>query len=507
MKIKYLFVSLALVVILTSGCIQKESAEWDESRLDLLAFQEFNKSHFGFMHPERAYFFMKELGVHWARPHPGPFIWGRIEKTKGSYDWSEADSYMKRSQANDVVIIATIWPYADWDQEKCHAKLPPSSENYFIELGDYRGKPCDMEQYKEFLKKLVERYDGDGKDDMPGLKYPIKYWEIINEAELSPRDSERLPFFNAETDHDYFDVLKTSYITIKEVDPEAKVLVGGIAGEFRDESAEPLGNFMDKGGKNYTDILNIHTDFSPENLHLKTVREFMENHGIDMPIWITELQFGASEGHHLFEPEGFMTNATEEEVAEHLVKIFVQAFAAGATRIFYVGLDDSPSLEKAWLVNCEIPRKEGPLEMIEKTLKLLKDATNETCTVQKPYYVFRTMIDKIDKFTEVETLFASEVEDPDSQKYCGDGVCDGPETPETCPKDCKNISVSETAVDGEAYKFIVNGKAVYVVWGQKLPKEITGQVKVTDIFGNEKIMNASEIKLTESPAFIEIEKE
>ena len=36
-------------------------------------------------------------------------------------------------------------------------------------------------EYQDFVKQLVERYDGDGIDDMPGLKNPIKYWQIDNE--------------------------------------------------------------------------------------------------------------------------------------------------------------------------------------------------------------------------------------------------------------------------------------------------------------------------------------
>ena len=39
----------------------------------------------------------------------------------------------------------------------------------------YLSKPCSMDDYKNFLIKLVDRYDGDGSNDMPGLTKPIKY--------------------------------------------------------------------------------------------------------------------------------------------------------------------------------------------------------------------------------------------------------------------------------------------------------------------------------------------
>ncbi len=41
-----------------------------------------------------------------------------------------------------------------------------------------------MEDYKTFLLNLVDRYDGDGNNDMPGLNKPIIHWEIMNEPEF-----------------------------------------------------------------------------------------------------------------------------------------------------------------------------------------------------------------------------------------------------------------------------------------------------------------------------------
>jgi len=76
--------------------------------------------------------------------------------------------------------LATIWPFADWDQ----ANWGGVSDTPLIfedRLGRGRRKPYDMDAYRRFVLALVERYDGDGKDDMPGLKYPIKYWEASNE--------------------------------------------------------------------------------------------------------------------------------------------------------------------------------------------------------------------------------------------------------------------------------------------------------------------------------------
>ena len=67
-----------------------------------------------------------------------------------------------------------------------------------------------------------------------------------------------------------------------------------------------------------------------------------------------------------------------------------------------------------------------------------------------------------------------------------------------CFTSAKKISKSQ-------YKFIVDGNPVYVLLGSgSIPDEITGSVKVTDIYGNETQMDASELELDNSPIFVEM---
>ena len=166
----------------------------------------------------------------WARPHPGPFVWEWVEEEKGKFNFDETDLWVEEAQKNNISILATIWPYADWDQERCHSKeCEVTAEDQFypkVKMGMKEGipklrcSPCEFDDYKNFLTKLVERYDGDGVEDMPGLKIPIKYWEILNEPEL--RESF-LTFYKG-TKEEYVEILKVSYETIKETCPGCKVV-------------------------------------------------------------------------------------------------------------------------------------------------------------------------------------------------------------------------------------------------------------------------------------------
>ena len=117
----------------------------------------------------------------WVRPHPGPFVWNKIERKQGNFFWKEADEYVVYAQNHNQTILATIWPYANWDQKSCKRKKARSP--FGKHFSKYLSKPCSMEDYKTFLLNLVDRYDGDGNNDMPGLTKPIVHWEIMNEPE------------------------------------------------------------------------------------------------------------------------------------------------------------------------------------------------------------------------------------------------------------------------------------------------------------------------------------
>ena len=146
------------------------------------------------IHDER----MRGKNDQWVRPHPGPFVWNRIEKKQGNFSWQETDEYVIYAQDHNQTILATIWPYANWDQKSCKRKKARSP--FGKHFSKYLSKPCSMESYKNFLLALVDRYDGDGIKDMPKLTKPIIYWEIMNEPEFKMffrgKEEEFVEIFN-----------------------------------------------------------------------------------------------------------------------------------------------------------------------------------------------------------------------------------------------------------------------------------------------------------------------
>ena len=246
----------------------------------------------------------------WVRPHPGPFIWNGIEREKGVFSWEEVDKYVVYAQEHNQKTIATIWPHANWEQKSCKRKKARSP--FGKRFTKYLSKPCSMENYKNFLIKLVDRYDGDGKNDMPGLTKSIKYWQIMNEPEFKM-------FFRG-TEEDFVEIFNFSSKLIKTKQKDSVIVMAGAAGMFP-ESKKFWKSALPKI-KDHFDIAAIHHITPPDGKCDKEfwVDEFaalLKSTNIDKPIWVTEAMIGKCK----------------------VLSSYINAFANGAEIIIDVGVN------------------------------------------------------------------------------------------------------------------------------------------------------------------------
>ena len=217
----------------------------------------------------------------WVRPHPGPFIWNHIERDKGKFTWDDVDQYVVYAQEHNQTILATIWPHADWEQKSCKRKKAKSP--FGKRFTKYLSKPCSMDDYKNFLTKLVDRYDRDGSNDMPGLTKPIKYWDVMNEPEFKM-------FFKGSKE-DFIEIFNFSSKVIKEKQPDAVIVMAGAAGMFP-ENKKYWKSVLPEI-KDHFDIANIHHISGPDGqcdkqLWVDEFADLLKSVDIDKPIWLTE---------------------------------------------------------------------------------------------------------------------------------------------------------------------------------------------------------------------------
>ena len=246
----------------------------------------------------------------WVRPHPGPFVWNMIENKKGEYNWRDSDEYVVYAQDHNQTIIATIWPHANWDQKSCKRKKARSP--FGKHFSKYLSKPCSMEDYKTFLLNLVDRYDGDGNNDMPGLTKPIVHWEIMNEPEYKM-------FFKG-TEDEFVEIFNFSSKLIREKQKDAIIVMAGAAGMFP-ENKKYWKSALPKI-KDYFDIANIHHITPPEgkcdkDMWVGDFAKLLKSLGIEKPIWVTEAMVGKCK----------------------VLSIYINAFASGAELIIDVGVN------------------------------------------------------------------------------------------------------------------------------------------------------------------------
>lgn len=396
-------------------------------------------SHFGLMPAALDYTSAKELGVRWERPFFQVFSWDVIEPQPGVVDWSATDDYVRKAQQFDFHLLITIHPFAKWDQKTCHKNRPVVKG-----FGATMGKPCDMMAYAAFVQTLVERYDGDHKNDMPGLKYPVRYWEIGNEPSLQEGP---LIFFEGSPE-DYLEMSKATYQAVKKADSRALVVQGGMAntGEVATDFWSPV---LTAGGGAFFDVANIHSINCCEDLRLDAFKLFLAKHRVAKPFWITEIQFG----------EEVAPGATPKEMADVLGRSFIYALANGAEKLFYVQLRMPPGESEL-----------GGSAFVESASLVGGEAERLPA-----YYAYLTILGKLDSFEKVQKI---------------------------------EERVWRGQVEIGKYRFIVDGKPIYALWNEGEKLAASGTARVTDLQGHEQQMvELSKIVLTASPLFVESEVE
>ena len=169
-----------------------------------------------------------------------------------------------------------------------------------------------MDNYKTFLLALVDRYDGDGNNDMSKLTNPIIHWEIMNEPEFKM-------FFKG-NENDFVEIFNFSSKIIKEKQKDSIIVMAGAAGMF-EKNKKFWKSVLPKIKDNF-DIANIHHISTPDGkcdkeFWVDEFAELLKIKNINKPIWVTEAMIGKCK----------------------VLSSYVNAFANGAELIIDVGVN------------------------------------------------------------------------------------------------------------------------------------------------------------------------
>ncbi|MDO8670118.1 MAG: hypothetical protein Q7O66_01645, partial [Dehalococcoidia bacterium] len=197
--------------------------------------------------------------------------------------------------------------------------------------------------------------------------YNVTNWEFFNEGDNT--DMGQIgSFLGGCFGNDpaaYVDMLHIAYDTVKQINPEAKVLPGG----FAHESDPSFFNFkfidqiLALGAARYFDVMNIHyyscyapvwAAYGPDVIGKVTaVRQLMARYGVDKPVAVTEI--GYVNSHR--EADDF-----QEKQAQYATKVLARAKAADLYTIIWFSLFDWNEREYPYgLINLQVQPRQAYL--------------------------------------------------------------------------------------------------------------------------------------------------
>jgi hypothetical protein len=216
-------------------------------------------------------------GVKWSREE---LSWANIEpNAKGQFNWGPYDSRLAYDTNNGINVVGMLLTTPRW------ASSNPNAPDYFWY------EPRNYNDYYDFVRAAVNRW-----------KNQIHVWEIWNEPNHTATWN---CVNNCNRAGDYAIMLHGAAVAIKSVDPNARVLIGGLY--IHDTTNEGMA-FLNQvvsasGGAINFDGLSIHTympDRVPESMRpdsvvqnfqyrLNMANDWINAHGGQpAEIWITE---------------------------------------------------------------------------------------------------------------------------------------------------------------------------------------------------------------------------
>lgn len=147
-----------------------------------------------------------------AKPLPENFSWGKMQSSPdATIDFNRLDTFVKEFQAIGVSdLVLALRSLSNW------ASKDVQVQGYFLPLkGGIKDEYLD--DYVNWVTSIVERYDADGVDDMPGLINPVRYYEIG--VEFSSYEPEPVD--------EYIHILEISYKAAHSAYPD--VLIAHVA--------------------------------------------------------------------------------------------------------------------------------------------------------------------------------------------------------------------------------------------------------------------------------------
>lgn len=264
----------------------------------------------------------KNLGVDWVKQQ---IEWTIYEPTPGNINWAPLDEMVNAMDAAGFKILLSVGSAPGWARDSDQEKGPPK----------------DYQTYANFVGQLAQRYRG-----------RVDAYEIWNEQNLR-REWNTPRGISAAS---YVELLRLAYLAIKNADPAALVITGGLAPTgFNDgvnaiDDRVYLRQMYAAGVAEWSDAIGAHPngwanppdsvccrnnrpavpawDDHPSFFFKQTLADYrqimVENGDSGTFIWPTEFGWGSNDGLNVQPPPeyGFVAYTSVDEQASYVLRGF-----------------------------------------------------------------------------------------------------------------------------------------------------------------------------------------
>jgi hypothetical protein len=265
--------------------------------------------------------------------------WNTVEPQKAQYNWAYTDGIYQALSDRGLQPITLIESCPVW---ACTRPSGPVRDS-------------NLSDFVDFMTAMVARYSKP--------PYNAHFWEFWNEPDSV---GDAVPGTNKQygwgsNPDRYVQMLKAVRPGMKEADPQAMMVLGGLAYDgFQDEGGvfnrHFLDNVLDMGGGQYLDALNFH--YYPNNVHwcsfsdkLNELRGKMQARGLNLPFISTEtgLSNDSSAGSSNDIQSLYVVQAYAQSAGERMLStawFVVRDFAYDASAFMKYGLFDASGAAK-----------------------------------------------------------------------------------------------------------------------------------------------------------------
>ncbi len=274
-----------------------------------------------------------QAGAQWAHV---ALVWSQVEPqntTPEHYQWSAAlDAWLAQLSAREIQVILTFTGNPPWAAE-------------------YPGGPLrdavDLGEMVEFLGAAVAHYS------VP--PYNVKHWEFYNEPDNGEElYAERGWGYWGYRAADYAAMLEAVYQPMKAVDPEAQIVLGGLAYDWFTTTGGPfvrefLDGVLENNGGAFFDVMNFHyfpsfhTNWDPYGVDIigkaNYLRGKLASYDLEKPFICTETGMWSDAAN----------NSSHELQSRYVPQVFVRSMAADLEfTIWFKLIDDSAFGTPKW---------------------------------------------------------------------------------------------------------------------------------------------------------------